>query len=135
VAVYSFNMTAGTDGADIRGFFATLFGSIDVEPFPGNQLISLVEDDTLGQIFFAGDLSVFLAGFVVWVDGVAYPFDTTDWTFDAGATVGEWSAGATPQFVDTVVYLVELRGEDSLPPIEFGGQPTSIYRKNKMVIY
>jgi hypothetical protein len=134
VAVYSFNMTAGASG-DTRGYFTGICGSIDAEPFPLNPLSVLAEDDVTGAMYFEGDLTEVLSGFVVWVDGAAYPFDSADWTFDAGFTAAEWSAGATPQFVDTVVYLVELRGEDSLPPIEFGGQPTSIYRKNKMVIY
>ncbi len=107
-----FTMTAGDDGS-LQGYHdgsgSPAFGSIDGEPIPGFNLATLASG-FLTFITFHGDATSILAGLTVRVDGVAYPFDFQDWTYDSGdnATSGIWDV-AGPVFVNTVVYFVEIK--------------------------
>lgn len=111
---YSFTMTAGDSGVGVLGYNSDEdlievgpFGSINAEPVPGADLLLLISG--LSAIFFSGNQVALLAGKTVWVDGVEYPFDGSDWAYDEGGfTGGEWVTGG-PTFVNAGVYFVEIK--------------------------
>lgn len=108
-----FNMTAGDFSEAVQGYSdgtqVTAFGSIDVEPIPGNDLSALFTGVSDG-ISFHGDVTSIVTGLTVWVDGVEYPFDGFDWVYSSGSdlTSGVWNVGG-PVFVNTAIYLVEIK--------------------------
>lgn len=117
-AGYSFTMTAGDFAGIVSGYLTaeasggSQVGSIDEEPIAGHPLYQFVayNDGSLGGIIFEGDATADVAGKSVWVNGVEYPFDDADWTYDAGEdrTVGGWATG-TPVFAPASVYPSEIK--------------------------
>lgn len=108
---YSFTMTAGDYLGSAQGYsdgsLFPVFGSINAEPIPSNPLLALFTP-TLKIISFDGDAETLLTGLSVWVDGVEYPFDGSDWEFGGSDTYATWDAGG-PTFVDGVQYFVEIK--------------------------
>ena len=111
---YSFTMTAGDFSGSIQGYsngtFIDTFGSIDVEPLPGNPLLTFFGGSLTNGIGFQGDCLSQLSGKSVWIDGVEYPFNDSDWTYDADNdnTGGVWTAN-TITFTPTQTYSIEIK--------------------------
>ena len=111
---FSFNMTAGDFAAVAQGYSngnsLPAFGSIDAQPISGHDLSFLISGGGGNAIEFIGDVTAQLAGLTVWVDGVEYPFDAVDWTYDIDndLTTAGWNT-AGPTFVNTSIYAVEIK--------------------------
>lgn len=102
----SFTITSELDGS---GFFAgyvddtpgnTPIGSIDREPIEGNDLWFFIVGFA-SQIAVHDNAMEILAGTVVHVDGVPYPFDGVEWDYSddtpgSESTGASWGAGAPP---------------------------------------
>jgi hypothetical protein len=111
----SFNMTAGSAFDFYYGYsngagdLPLTFGSIDVEPFPGNELIVFLGGG-FQVVQFDGDIVALLSGLTVWVNGVEYPDSFTGWSLVSGRTEGSWvNEESGPAFADGNTYLVELK--------------------------
>jgi len=106
-------MTAGTDGDVQLGYSSVYFGSISNEPMLGLNLTDLIYTTAGygGICAFAFDATALLAGLTVWINGVEYPFDVSDWSYLdwQESTWGTWSNAATPVFVNGVTYNVEFK--------------------------
>lgn len=111
--IFSCTMTAGVFSGVVQGYgnasSGSPMGSINQQPIPGQVFRQLTSGffDTAG---FEGDITGVVAGLRVWVDGVEYPFDGTDWAYNSGinSTVAQWNT-AGPVFVNTVSYFVEIK--------------------------
>lgn len=124
--IISFTMTAGADFG-VVGYFnpPTSIGAIDVEPIPGETLISCAHDPGnvvgLGPAFlqFNGDLTALLTTQSVFVDGVEFP-SASGWEFDAGADATNYIPDDTWVFVDTEQYFIEIKDAGG------GGDPVEL---------
>lgn len=134
----SFTITSELDGS---GFFfgyvddtpgGTQIGSIDHEPIAGNDLWFFIVGFA-SQIAVHGNAMETLAGTVVYVDGVPYPFDGLEWTYSddtpgSESTGGSWAAGAPPILAGDS-YFVEFVPTNPVPSsFVFNGTDEALVR-------
>lgn len=104
---FSFNMTAGNFFGIIIGYQQAAYGSIDVEPIFGHDLVSL-SSGIASQFVFDGDITSLVVGLTVWVDGVDYGTGLFGFVYGGSTTTLTWF-GTGPTFVNGISYLVEIR--------------------------